>query len=525
MEIAYDVAVVGYGPTGLVAASRLGQLGHRVAVIERWPSLYGLPRITHIDDETARIVQACGDVDEALRDITPTVFAWFNGKGDNLLTIPNVVDGPMGYPAHMSVHQPDIEDAIDERVRSLPNVDILTGWCVTGLHQDREHAMLELARWLPDSKSADHDDRAELVARYVIAADGSRSAVREALGVEREDLGFNVRWLNVDTERRRDLGPHFAQAKQFCDPARGYMFMPIGRFRQRFEFAVLDDEPRELVESEPFAWELLERHHGLGPDDVTIARQIEYQFESRIAQTWQRGRVFLAGDAAHTMPPYIGQGACSGMRDAFNLAWRLDLVLSGRAAPELLKTYEPERRPQVTAMTQISIALGGIANLRDPAAAAQRDAAFLSGNAPPPPGFPGVVAGVIRRSDDGAPTAGAGVLTPQGRIALDGRSGRFDDVVGSGFWLLTRTDVREVLGSERRLFLEQIGCRLVALENFDDLEGRYGTYLDDLGVDAVLARPDTYVFGIAEHEADVAALVDDLRASAPWLEAPSPAAA
>ena len=513
----FDVAVVGYGPTGLIAASALGRLGHRVVVIERWPRPYGLPRITHVDDETARIVQACGDVDQALRDVTPTEFAWSNGRGENLFTIPNAVEGRMGFPEHISIYQPDIEDAIDTCVQSLPSVVVRRGWCVTGLEQDAEHVTLSLARWRADARQADEQEREVVAARYVIAAGGARSAVRSSLGIERQDLGFNVRWLNVDAEIKRDLGEHFGQAKQFCDPARRYMFMPIGRFRQRFEWALHDDEPRELAERPEFAWQLLRESHGLGPEDVSIVRQLEYTFESRIARTWRQGRVFLAGDAAHTQPPYLGQGACSGMRDAMNLAWKLDLVLSERSSADVIETYEPERRPQLTAMTQISMALGGIANLHDPDAAAARDMAFQAGHAPPPPAIPGVLAGVVRHGGDGLPLGVAGTLTPQGRVKLAGRRGRFDELVGGGFWLLARTDPSDVLDSERLGFLEQLGCTVLGLDGFDDLDGRYRAYLDELGVDAVLTGPDFYAFGTAESEADMGAMVDELRSSVRWV--------
>jgi 3-(3-hydroxy-phenyl)propionate hydroxylase len=303
------------------------------------------------------------------------------------------------------------------------------------------------------------------------------------------------------------------------------MFMPIGRLRQRFEFAVHDDEPRDLVESPAFAWTLLREHHDVGPEDVRIIRQLEYTFESRIAQRWRAGRVFLAGDAAHTMPPYLGQGACSGMRDSTNLAWKLDLVLSGRSSVELLDCYEPERRPQLTFMTQLSMGLGSIANLADPVAAEQRDAAFRSGPAPPPPQFPGVCAGVVRLAADGSVAGPAGTLTPQGRVAIHGRTGRFDDVIGGSFWLLARSVPDELLGPERLAFLEQLGCAVLELGSFGDLDGRCTAYLDELEADAVLVRPDFYLFGVATTDADVPGLVDDLREALHWVGAPSVTAA
>lgn len=298
----YDIAVVGYGPTGLAAASLLGRLGHRVVVCERWPGLYGLPRLTHIDDETARTIQAAGDVDEALRDSSMCQYLWVNGKGETLVNIPASPEGPMGYPDHISMYQPDVEGAIDKRLRGYGTVDVRQGWAVTGLDQDNDGVTLRLRGWNADAMCVDgpHDS---VRARYVIAADGSRSGIRELLGVERQDFGFNEQWVNVDTEWLRPRPPQFAYGTQYCDPARGHMTINIGATRQRFEFALLPGETREEMTTPETAWRLLREYHDLGPDDVRITRQLVYGFEARIATRWRTGRVFLAGDAAHTMPP------------------------------------------------------------------------------------------------------------------------------------------------------------------------------------------------------------------------------
>lgn len=504
----FDVAIVGYGPTGLVAAANLGRLGHRVAVVERWPNLYGKPRITHIDGETARAVQSVADVDRALRDSIPASYTWVNGRGDVLLDAR--IDGhrPMGFDADYSVYQPDIEDAIDERVRSSASVEFLRGWAFSGLTQDDDGVTLMIAEWDPLRRSRTDQIR-EIRAKYVIAADGGRSEVRSALDVSRVDLGFNERWLNVDVEWVNPPDPEFAGTRQYCDPARGHMFMQIGSSRQRFEFALLDHESTEDFLDPNRAWSLLKEHHGLGPDDVRFIRQIVYTFESRIADDWKVGRVFLAGDAAHTMPPYLGQGACGGIRDAVNLTWKLDLVLSGRASTDLLETYELERRPHVTALTHGSIMLGAIANMHDVDKAAERDSAMLSGEVSPPPlGPPPLTSGVIRTGPEGTALPRVGTLVPQGRIRRLGRVGRFDDVVGAGFALV----VRDVVALDRRrlALLNLIGVETVVLADIDDVDGVYASYLDDLDTFGYVTRPDFVLFGTTPDADGVGDLIDDL---------------
>jgi 3-(3-hydroxy-phenyl)propionate hydroxylase len=238
----FDVAVVGYRPSGLVAASMLGQAGRRVVVCERWPSLYGLPRLTHIDDETARVVQAAGDVEEAPRDSTPTEYLRVNGRDEQLLRMPVAPVGPMGFPTHISMHQRDIEDWIDWRIRALPNVEVRQGWSVCGLAQAADAVELTLMRWVGYRETRPEE---RVCARYVIAADGTKTAIRGILAIEGDDFGFNERWLNFDTEWLRLAPTGFRLTTQYCDPVHGCMYMTIGQRRQRFEFALLPGQSGE----------------------------------------------------------------------------------------------------------------------------------------------------------------------------------------------------------------------------------------------------------------------------------------
>ncbi|MEU0510154.1 bifunctional 3-(3-hydroxy-phenyl)propionate/3-hydroxycinnamic acid hydroxylase [Amycolatopsis sp. NPDC006125] len=515
----YDVAVVGYGPSGLVLASVLGKAGHSVVVFERWPALYGLPRLTHIDGETARIVQAVGDLDHALRDALPlSSYRYLNGSGELLLEL-DWSGSSCGHPAHLSIYQPDIEDAIDSHVRASGHVEVNQGWAVVAVRPHDDGVELAARPWT-QSRTGQWSHGGEergVTAKYLVGADGANSFVRASLGIERTDNGVDDRWLNLDTERLRPLPDRFMSLTQYCDPVRGSMHMPIGKSRQRFELAVLRGEDAAEFERPEFAWAWLRETHGLGPDDVRILRQVVYTFEGRIAETWRHGRVFLIGDAAHTTPPYMGQGACSGMRDGLTLGWKLDLVLSGLAGDELLDTYEAERRPHATAITEISSALGRVANTHDPAAAAARDQAFRDGTAPPPPPFPTLDAGVVHHGPDGRPAPLAGTLAPQGIVSKDGVKGRFDDVVGRGFSLVSATDPRPVLSPAHRGFLDRLGVVIaVPGTDVDDVDGTYAAFLRDNEVEAFIGRPDFHLFW-AGALADLPAAVDDLRTRLHWL--------
>lgn len=513
MSNEYDVAIVGYGPAGLVLASALGKAGHKVVVFERWPGLYGLPRLTHIDGETARVIASVGDIDHALRDALPLdYYRYFNGKGEQLIEL-DWRGTSAGFPAHISMYQPDIEDAVDAGARATGNVEVNQGWSVVNIRPHDTGVEVTARPWSQSRTGqwSHADEERTVTASYLVGADGANSFVRATLGIERSDNGVDDRWLNVDTERLHDLPERFNRTTQFCDPERGHMFMPIGRSRQRFELAVLAGEDQAPYEDPEFAWRWLREVHDLGPEDVRILRQVVYTFQGRIAESWREGRVLLAGDAAHTTPPYMGQGACSGMRDGITLAWKLDLVLRGLADESMLDTYEAERRPHATAITDISTGLGRVANTHDPAEAAARDEAFRTGNVPPPPAFPTLVAGVVHHDADGAVSPLAGTLTPQGVVRVGERTGLFDDVVGRGFSLVTGT--RPALAAADLAFLDKLGVTTASLDSVEDVDGTYRSWLAEHGVEAFVGRPDYHLFwagSLAELPAALAQLRDRL---------------
>ncbi|WP_179401695.1 bifunctional 3-(3-hydroxy-phenyl)propionate/3-hydroxycinnamic acid hydroxylase [Burkholderia guangdongensis] len=523
----YDVAVIGYGPTGLVAASMLGRAGHRVVVIERWPTPYGLPRLTHIDGETARIVQASSNVEQALRNAKPVdTYHYRDAQGELLLEV-NWTGRACGYPGHISIYQPDIEDAIDARASRYENVTLLRGWEVETLKQDGGGVVLSAHPWRCAQDAQWTEAPRTFHVRYVIGADGANSFVRRTLGIERTDFGHNERWLNLDSENKRDLGDACARTTIFCDPARAYMHMPIGTKRTRFELRVLPGEATQDWEREEAGWRWLKERYGLGPDDLKMLRHVVYTFETRMAERWRESRVLLAGDAAHTMMPYMGQGACSGMRDGINLAWKLDLVLSGCASPALLDTYETERRPHVSAIAQMSLFLGKVVNEDDPHKVAERDAAFRAGSVPPMPPFPKIEQGILHRNADGTLSPSTGAPAPQGRVRQGAAEGRLDDVIGYGFQIVSRAHPAHYLDAHQFAFLERLGCRFAVLSDDSaatdavvELDGDQRAFMDEHGIEAYMSRPDFVVFGSVADLRDLGALVDDLRDQLHWCARP-----
>jgi 2-polyprenyl-6-methoxyphenol hydroxylase-like FAD-dependent oxidoreductase len=483
-----DVAIVGYGPVGSALAILLAQLGRRVVVLERWPEPYPLPRAVHFDHEVGRIFQSCGIGDEMRAISEPgEVYEWRNATGTTLLRFGQTGDGPSGWPASSMFNQPLAEAALDHRARAL-DVDVRRGVEVTGIAQHADHVVVTGA------------DGTALSARYVVGCDGANSTVRTLLGLPVTDLGFFYDWLIVDVilAEPREFDPINLQ---ICDPARPTTAVSGGPGRRRWEFMRLPHESLDELHDEKRAWELLEPWD-VHPGNARLERHAVYTFNARYADEWRAGRVFLAGDAAHLMPPFAGQGMCSGLRDAANLAWKLDLVLDGLAANALLDSYQSERMPSARAAIEFSIELGKVICVPDAAAAAARDEAMAGGvdGTGPPPGLPDIDSGFIH------PTAPyAGIQFVQGQV--EGRP--FDDVHGNGWRLVVRDADVDVdrIGHDERTWFETIGGKIVSL---DEPDARFDQWFTAHNTTCALQRPDFYVYGTAPTTEAATSLLADL---------------
>ncbi len=499
-----DVAIVGCGPVGQTLSILLGQRGWRVGVFEKQPTAYPLPRAVHFDHEVARILQAAGLGGDlpALTEPADT-YEWRNAGGDTLLVISSRADGVSGWPEANMFAQPDLERALHRRAQRLATVDVRRGAEVVDLRAEPERVTLVVS---------DGGGRHEVPARWVVGCDGANGFVRHRLGTTVTDLGFFFDWLIVDVVCRepRTWNPINLQ---ICDPKRPTTLVSGGPGRRRWEFMRLPGESLTDLNNETTAWNLLEPW-GITRANAALERHAVYTFQARWIDDWWKGRLLLAGDAAHQMPPFAGQGMCSGIRDAANLAWKLDLILRRQAPEAILATYASERAPQVRATIEFSIELGKVICVPDPAAAAARDAAMIAaakdrGPTPPLPA-PSLGPGLLAAGD-----ALAGHLFVQGEVVHGGSRGRFDDVVGRGFTLLSPVaDPGRRLTPELAGFfasLGGIGAHVAPGGPVDDVQGSYARWFGEHGVGVVLQRPDFHVFGTAPTIDGAAALVGQLR--------------
>lgn len=500
----YDVAIVGYGPAGEVLASTLGAAGLKVAVVERWPEPYPLPRLTSLGGDICRIVQATGKNLEAAFEQTLVLekASFVDADGVPLIE-PRYPGGAGGWPARLSMYQPDVERGIADKVAEMPNVEMLRGWEGADLWQDSDSVHLYIVPTERGDGVKGLRPRT-LRAKYLVGTDGARSFVRQMLALGMRDFDMHQRWVNFDAVNLKPLSEKFLDLKIFMDPERPYMWMPIGKRGLRMEYRVADDETDEYVTQPGVVEEFMTRKLGLDPQDFRIMRRVVYHYRTRMAEQWRVGRAFIAGDAAHTMPPFMGEGACSAMRDGRNLAWKLIEVLSGRSSDALLDEYMVEREPHVSFILHASDMLSRLVNVTDPQAAESRNAEIRARDKPhSPPDLQALVAGVLHREPDGSVAAPTGVFAPQGRLRQGTAEALGDDLLGSGFQLWSLKDPRHELQAEQWSLLERMGCAVAVFDDasspyaVEDLDGVYRKFLLDHGVQSVIVRPDFYVFGAA----------------------------
>lgn len=513
----HDVVIVGYGPTGMLAAILLGLAGHRVAVVERHRTLYNLARVGIVHDDVLRMFQEVGCIERVLPATAFLPVYELARNGRVLLSSEVSPFATHGWPEYTSIYQPAFERELDRIARSLPTVKVFQGQTATALCQTDDHVEITV------SGEAGSDRTVE--GRYVIGADGGNSFVRRALGVSYEDLGFNQDWLVIDGKAKRPrLG--LPAMRQFCEPEQPGVTLQMGPEHRRWSFMIFSGESPEGAMKPENVWRRLDRPEGATPEEYELTRVAAYKFQSLFAERWRIGRVFLAGDAAHQMPPFLAQGLCSGFRDAHNLAWKLDLVLRDMSSDALLDTYFVERGPNARATIVESMRVGRHVNERDHEKARYRDEELMAlqaekeriGNRKHLIAFrvPGFESG-FRASG----TLGAGDIFPQG-LVRGAAEGLLDDVAGRGFLILARTARGHslALAPKEAEFWTRLGGKTVRLlappsssgpETLVDTGGVYHRLMDEYRCDVLVTRPDYHLFGACPSLTDLPLLIASLR--------------
>jgi 3-(3-hydroxy-phenyl)propionate hydroxylase len=530
----YDVVVIGCGLVGAAVANLLGQFQLRTLVVERDNVVYPTPRAIVLDDETLRVLQAIG-IGERLADLTAPLeqARYLNGSGRVLFDIPlNETVTTSGYPLVNAFYQPEMEALLRAALGGHPTVTVRMGQEAQSLTQDADLVHLTVRDLAQEQTWVAH-------ARYVLGCDGARSFTRKSLGIALHDFEQDAGWLVVDAELRA-ADPFPMWNYQVCDPARPTTFVHGRGAHLRWEFKLRPGETAEEVTRTERLRDLIARAPtvGIDPNHITIQRSAVYTFHATVAERWRQGRVFLLGDAAHQMPPFLGQGACAGLRDALNLAWKLPFVIRGDLPDSLLATYEVERRPHVQTIIQRAVKFGSVIQTTSRTQAWARDRvlalqSWMGRSMTPKGGFvPPLMDGLLvaaptgkGKARDALSAKARGTLLLQRPVTLsDGRIAPLDETIGMRFALVAYAcNPQEALADETLKGFAQLGGLLLRIAPPDTSADRQlpGSVQDHTGeleqwfasnaMQVALVRPDRYVFGGAKL-ADAPALMQQLLA-------------
>ncbi len=431
-----DVVIVGGGPAGVATSLFLAKRGMSVRVLEREPEVYDLPRAIVMDDTIQRLFQAIGLSDELDAITTPMVGAEFvKPGGERIIGIdfPPGTRTAQGHHPSVAYYQPELEEFL-RRHAIEAGVDLRLGMDVTSVEQTDADAVVTA------SGSGESSHRAS----WVLAADGASSPIRKSLGIPFVSLGFDQDWLVVDFELTRPVPTLPTVVQQICDPDRPVTFVTGHRDYRRWEFQLQEGEDRLTMADPEQVWELVSQW--LTPEDARLVRAVVYRFHATVADTMRSGRVLLVGDAAHQMPPFLGQGLAAGIRDGFDLAWKISLIKAGHASAGLLDSYSAERRPHAEATVANAVDTGRLIDELSGRGVAEDLGAAYGGSR----GTPMLDYG-IRVGDD--PSIGRPLPQPM----LDDQafgSVRLDEELGPFFTLLTgpefSTGSSEILPADGR---------------------------------------------------------------------------
>lgn len=498
----FDVAIVGYGPVGAATALQLAAAGLRVAIVDRTHEIMDIPRAVGLDGEAVRGFQRLGLAEEVVATLQPRrekdEVCFCNSQRQPLFGMDVPARASMGWRLIAFFDQPELEAVLREQVAQRDAIQVLLGWELRRLEERHDEVVLTCA---------EGEAERALRARYVVGCDGASSSVRRLIGAKWESLGYDHDWLVVDVVIREGTELPIT-TMQVCDPVRLTTYIPGRDPYRRWEFQLIEGETREEMLQDEKIRALIEPW--VPASDYTVRRAAVYQFHAATASDWRRGRVLLAGDAAHQTPPFLGQGLNSGFRDAVCLGWKLPLVLSGACDDSLLDSYQAERGPHAHDLVDRAVGVGQLmetlaareAGLPDPHEGTEARAAPADGELVPP-----LRAGTLHAPQIG-PASPVGRAFFQPDVRADGRVCRFDELLGTGFAIVGRSPKDVVLGDGARAVWERLGGRTLAIDSLDVEVGKFDPLFDDHA--AAVLRPDRFVFGVVDDQNDLDSLVGDL---------------
>ena len=351
----FDVTIVGLGPAGGTLANLLAMHGFSILILDREKSFYPLPRAVHFDDEIMRVFQTIGITKEFLKHTIINKGTKFVNSKDKVILDwprPKKITDNGWYPSYR-FHQPDLEKKLRKKLKNYKKVSI---------EQNSEVKKIINSKNQVDIIYANISSHKEYIVRskYLVGCDGANSITRKQIKTTMDNLGFTQKWAVVDLILKKKKNNLPDRTIQYSNPKQPATYCRNVGKRRRWEFAIKKNHSDKKVLSERYIWNFLKPW--LKKSEAIIERKTIYTFESAIARKWRKGRVFIAGDAAHLMPPFMGQGMCAGIRDASNLAWKIANCLRNKFNETLLNTYQSERSLNVKEYIETTMRMGEFVN-------------------------------------------------------------------------------------------------------------------------------------------------------------------
>ncbi len=512
----FDVIIVGCGPVGAIIANLLGSKGLDVCIIDKEVSIYNKPRAIVLDWEAMRALQYCNVAHKLKSSIIPHTGTDYLGVENELIKLfdPQPPPYALGWPSTIMFVQPILEKLLRQSFAKKKNVKFFSGFEVVDLHEDKTGVKVEI-------KSVNNPKKTSLESNYLIGCDGANSTVRSKINIGMEDHKFDESWIVVDAHLiKKTKLPK--KTTQYCWPSRPATFVVGPGKLRRWEIKILPNEKRSKFNSEENVLEVLKNY--VDVKALNIWRSSTYHHKVVVAKQWQKGKVFLAGDAAHQTPPFLGQGLCTGIRDAFNLSWKIIHLFKYNLRVSALNSYQQERKPHATKVIKHAKEFGLIIGEMDIEKAKLRDkklrAQLINGKMETTRQkfIPDLGSGVLYKKNSLFNHLVGGLFVQPMVKNLKSKETLLDDILPMKFLYVTSDFNEQKWMDQFHNEWSKIGGLRVNIKkeshknnnnihrsiiNLEETDGFFSKWKTENNVVAVIVRPDRYIFGVINSQNDL----------------------